>query len=73
MVKLTKEEIDISKYQAGKTIMELLGENAISCIVEVFSDLDALIASKIERAVMEVRKMNLHQQIFTNNPIYQED
>lgn len=54
--KLTKEEIeDISKL-AKRTIMELLGENTIAVLSEVFSDVEALIASKIERAVMEVKK-----------------
>lgn len=54
--KLTKEEIEDISGTAKNTILEILGENAVLVLSEVFDDLESLIASKIERVVMEVKR-----------------
>lgn len=53
--KLTPEEIDVIKSDARDTITKIIGVTGMNLLGLVFEDVDALIASKIERTVKEVK------------------
>jgi len=53
--KLTKEEITMISAQALESVKNILGVRGIEVLRLVFEDLDALIATKIERAVGEAK------------------
>lgn len=53
--KLTQEEIDSISAQALTSVKAILGEKGMEILSIAFEDVDALITSKIERAVREVK------------------
>lgn len=52
--KLTPEEIEMVKADAITTVTDILGITGVEVLALAFEDLNALIATKIEKAVREV-------------------
>ena len=55
--KLTEEEIEEISNKAIDAVYLILGRQGRELLQTVFDDLDALIAAKIERAVVEVKEV----------------
>lgn len=54
--KLTPEEINSVSAQALETVKVILGVRGIAALQSIFNDIDSLIASKLEYAVVQAKR-----------------